>query len=333
MEALWTTTQEFPGAVPNAAHEPGGLLRMADLHLHSHYSHDVVNIPELSPRALYEKAVARGMGFFTLTDHDHMNGIEALRRELTAAYGSDWPIPVIPGAEITLRDPRIGHTIHVNVLGLERPQLRELGRRRRDLDRFLDFCREQDLYHAYNHPFWFEDGERGDPAVIRSLCAEFPVIELNAGRIPQLNERTLELARSLGRHVVATSDSHTGNIGRAVTLAPGDTPHEFLRNIRDGVSAALPHHTTFRAFVHELEQAIELVVGGATPLRLKHSFLRDMPRLRRVTQSALGSDRLMQNRILNWTVCSALKVLACPHAYFFVHRQVRMHRWLAEVEA
>ena len=37
--------------------------RKADLHLHSNFSYDVLNLPQLSPRALYDKAVRKGMGF------------------------------------------------------------------------------------------------------------------------------------------------------------------------------------------------------------------------------------------------------------------------------
>jgi predicted metal-dependent phosphoesterase TrpH len=61
--------------------------KKADLHLHSNVSHDVLNLPELSPRALYDKAVAGGMGFFTLTDHGTMRGVEKLRKELDVEYG------------------------------------------------------------------------------------------------------------------------------------------------------------------------------------------------------------------------------------------------------
>ena len=57
----------------------------ADLHVHSSFSHDVPSIPEFSPRALYDRAVERGMGFFTLTDHDTMEGIEDLRRSRRTA--------------------------------------------------------------------------------------------------------------------------------------------------------------------------------------------------------------------------------------------------------
>jgi predicted metal-dependent phosphoesterase TrpH len=323
----------IPGIVLNFGYDPIRSYGMADLHLHSHYSHDVINLPELSPRALYDRAVRLGMDFFTLTDHGTIKGIEALRRSLAADYGSDWPIPVIPGIEMTIRDPAIGHTVHINVLGMDRPQLVELARRRRHLSRFLAFCRAERLCHVYNHPFWFRRGERGDPRVIRSLFDEFSLIELNAGRIPPLNARTLSLALSRHRSLVATSDSHTGRVGRAVTYAPGRTVQEFLHNLEAGVSAALPHHTSFLSFARELEETVDLAFAGSRPLRLKRSFLREMPRAQRLTQAAVGSDRIMKQRAVNRLVRSGLRILVLPPAFTFVRGQASIDAWLTEVRS
>ncbi len=320
------------GVVNGSAYQQGLSYKKADLHLHSSYSYDVLNLPELSPRALYERAVAAGMGFFTLTDHETMLGIQALKNELDAAYGGKPPIPVIPGIEIKVRDPKIGHTVHVNVLGLDQRQMLALARRRKSLDRFLEFCREEDLYHAYNHPFWFERGERGELSTIKALIERFPIVEMNAGRIPQLNGRTLHLARKLGKQVVATSDSHTGQVGKAYSMAPGDTPEEFLRNIRGGVSQAVPHNVTIREFIREVEETIDLVFVRQTAFRPKPTFLRQLPLARWIAHTTLGSERIMKPRALKRVACAAMQLLAYAPALAFILQQLRVHARLGEIE-
>jgi hypothetical protein len=319
--------------IPGDSYDPALEYKKADLHLHSNFSYDVLNLPDFSPRTLYEKAVRRGMGFFTLTDHDTLRGVQALEKELLADYGDHPPIPLIPGIEITVRDPAVGHTVHVNVLGLDESQMLELARRRKSMPRFLDFCRGEDLYHAYNHPFWFKLGEQGRRSAVERLIPEFPVIEINAARIPQLNSRTLSLARQAGKQVVATSDSHTGNVDRAHSMAPGETAAEFLSNLRKGVSMAVPAHATFSAFAREIIDTLELVLLRSSPFRLKSSVLRGMPIAQWLARSALKSELVMHPSPIKPAACRALKVLAYPPAYAFIWRQVRMHGRLGAAEA
>jgi predicted metal-dependent phosphoesterase TrpH len=329
-----TGTGTNTGISANSAAFGAGLeLRKADLHLHSNVSFDVLNIPEFSPRALYDEAIHRGMGFFALTDHETIRGAECLRRELKAEYGEHPPIPVITGIEIAVRDPDVGHTVHVNVLGLDQGQMLELARRRRSIGRLLEFCREQKLYHQYNHPFWFERGERGSLGAIQRLIREFPVIELNAGRIRSLNDRALRLATLAGKQVVATSDSHTGQVGKAYTMAPGDTPERFLRNIETGLSVAIPHHTSVLDMLSEIETTIEVALGRRGPFRLKPTLLRRQRIARRIADHALQSRILMGHSPLKPAFTRALHVLAFPPVVHFIQKQRQMHAWLSESNA
>ncbi len=304
--------------------------KKADLHLHSNFSYDVLNVPQLSPRSLYDKAVARGMGFFTLTDHETMRGIESLRMELNHAYDDAPPIPLINGIEIKIRDPEIGHAIHVNVLGLNHRQMIELARRRRSMRRFLAFCREEDLYHAYNHPFWFERRERATLSTIVQLIDAFPVIELNAGRIPQLNGRTLEIAQRFGKQIVATSDSHTGRVAKAYTMAPGLTPEAFLHNIRIGNVQAIPHHTSLNEFMEEVHETIDLVFMRQTAFQTKSTFLKQNRVARRIAHATLQSEFVMRPRVLKRLMGKIMQIAAYPPAYAFILQQRMMHWDLGE---
>jgi predicted metal-dependent phosphoesterase TrpH len=318
--------------VHGPSYDPELQYKKADLHLHSSYSYDVLNLPELSPRSLYERARAKGMGLFTLTDHETIRGIEALRIELEREFDGAPPIPILTGIEIKVRDPKIGHTVHVNILGLDQRQMLELARRRKSIDRFLDFCVQEDLYHAYNHPFWFERGERATLGTVTGLIERFPVIELNAGRIPQLNGRTLEIARRLGKQIVATSDSHTGRVAKAFTMAPGETPEEFLRNVRRGVSVAVPHHASPGEFLDEVRETIELVFLRQSAFRIKKTFLKQNPIARRIASAALASEFVMRPRGLKRAVGRAMQIMAVPPAYAFIFQQRRMHSRLGEAE-
>lgn len=321
---------QAPKIIEGSAFVPVRDLKRADLHLHSNFSHDVLNLPELSPRALYDKAVAKGMGFFCLTDHDTTKGYEALKGELRTEFDDQPPIPLISGIELKVRDPHIRHTVHVNVLGLDRAQMGQLARRRRCMRDFLAYCRDHDLYHAYNHPFWFERGELGDLGRITELIAQFPVTELNAGRIPQLNGRTHKIAQRFGREVVATSDSHTGQVGKAWTEAPGDTPADFLRSIRSGLGRAVPHDASFHEFMREVVETIDLVFVKQNAFTPKRTFLRQLPVARAIACAILQNETLMGPRPLKRGVQHGLALLALTPAYVFILQQQAMHWRLGE---
>lgn len=213
--------------------------RKADLHLHSNVSYDVPDLPSLSPRALFEKALdhadpARRLDYFTLTDHDTMDGYRKLIRELPEA---DRRL-VIGGVEHTLRDPDIGFSIHVNLYLLHPDTYARLRQDVESLDDLLWFCREHGILAQYNHPTWFEHAEvrRGqvDFGKVRQIADRFQVLELNGGRPRRLNEMTASLALTRGKVLTANSDSHSGDVGAAYNEAPGETPEAFLRNVWAG---------------------------------------------------------------------------------------------------
>jgi len=302
----------------------------ADLHVHSSYSLDVPLIPEFSPRALYNRAVARGMGFFTLTDHDTMDGIEELRRNLAASYAGRPPIPVVSGVELKVLDPAVGHTIHINVLGLTRSQLKGLKKRRNDLRRFTTYCRAQKLFHTYNHPLWFEHGERASIVTVERAMDLFPVVELNAGRIHELNARTAELARRNGKRLIASSDTHVGQVGKSYTqVAAAASPEEFLMGVLAGRAECHPSHFRFREFVREISEAVDLWLR-----RMSVPVQRRRPPSGKLDRYWLV-HRILGRRVLNWwvprnTLAVLLKLAARATTYAFMRQQRRMLLRLGE---
>lgn len=245
-------------------------FRKADLHVHSAFSFDVPPLKALHPRALFESALghpdeAQRMDWFALTDHDTMDGWAALMRELPEADRA----LVIPGVEHTLYDPSIGFTIHVNVYGLDPDLYERLRRETATLEDLLGFCRERGLCCQYNHPTWWERDEmrRGevDFARVPGVAAHFEVLELNAARTPLQNLITAGLAETLGLPLTASSDTHTGAVGRACTLAAGETADDFLSAIWRGEGRTRLTNLSQSALVEEAHGLIDEFLDGAAP--------------------------------------------------------------------
>ena len=83
-----------------------------DLHMHTTASDGV-----LSPRALVDFAVERGVTLMAVTDHDTFDGADSLR-------GVDTPIPVLTGVELSMKDMK---GLHLLGYGLtDAPELRSV---------------------------------------------------------------------------------------------------------------------------------------------------------------------------------------------------------------
>lgn len=232
--------------------------RTADLHVHTFCSSDVLPARPLHPEALYHRAKATGLHFVTFTDHDTMQAYELLdgRRD-----------DLVTGVEIRIHDPdMVGHTIHVNVYDLDFDQFRELKEiaKAGDLNGFLACLRRNDLPHVYNHPLWFEAGERPNLAAVPKLARLFPVLEYNMHRIDRKNQLVMEMSRKFNRGLVAATDTHSGMVGKIYTIARGDTFREFFRNIRKGNSYIVVRDLTREDLVKEINAWIGLIFSLET---------------------------------------------------------------------
>jgi len=311
-------------------------LRRADLHLHSNVSHDVPDLASLSPRALFERALdhpdpTRRMDYFTLTDHDTMDGYRRLIRELPEA---DRRL-VIPGVEHTLCDPGIGFSIHVNLFLLHPDTYARLRCEVVTLDELLAFCGEQGILAQYNHPTWFEHAElrRGqvDFGKVRRLADRFGVLELNAGRPRRLNEATEVLARSLGKPLTANSDSHSGDPGLAYNIAPGDTPREFLHNVWRGLGTVRTSDMTYHGMLRVVHGLIDGVLDDQQGLALAESMLHSQHRLLEQVALRLINSRLLRRRGLGRAGLKLLlKQVSRPVILRWLRQEHRLSQQLVE---
>jgi hypothetical protein len=78
-------------------------------------------------------------------------------------------------------------------------------------------------------------------------------------RVRPKNALTLALADRFHKGVVATTDTHTGDVGRAFTLAKGETFREFYDAVRRCESFIVPQDLTLQLLSEEIEQWIELL--------------------------------------------------------------------------
>ena len=225
----------------------------ADLHVHTLFSPDVISVRSLHPERLYHTAKENGMDFVTFTDHDTLAAYDILCPEMEG---------LIRGVEIKIKDMRsVGHTIHINVYDLSNEQFQKLEQLAAggDLHSFLDFLGEEKLPFVYNHPLWFEPGERPNLAAIPDLIKLFPVIEYNMHRVRRKNEIVMELARRYGKGLIASTDTHSGMIGQAYTLSRGKNFREFYNNICQGNSYIVVRDLTKQNLMQEMNIWLDLL--------------------------------------------------------------------------
>ncbi len=308
MNAFRTIDSEPPGIVdPRQART---LLaegwRAADLHVHTLYSYDVIPTRQVDPLFLYNKARRLGMTYVAFTDHDTMG----------AYYQIGWTREgLVPAVEVKILDARnVGHTVHINVYMLDRRQFREiqgLAGRARDIVALTSYLKAEGLPFSFNHPFWHEPDEKPNLKAVLEIARLFPVLEYNMGRIKRINAQALRLADSLAKGVVAGTDSHTGEIGSAFTLAPGGTFKEFFDRIAAGESRLCPADLTLPRLKEETALRVRQLFDKKGWLLAKDSLTIDTGNavldglVRHIARDASDSPRLSR-----WLLRKAIEALS-----------------------
>jgi predicted metal-dependent phosphoesterase TrpH len=176
------------------------------------------------PEAVYEALRQRGMDLVTLTDHDSLEGTEALRSRPNF-FASE---------EVTCTAPS-GTELHLGVYGITERHHVELRRRRNDLPRLSAYLCEQRLFASINHPFSALTGPRRQEDF--AWFSVFPAVEVLNAHLALGNNRQAErFAERYGQIGVGGSDAHTlASAGSAWTEVPGArNQQEFLAGLRCG---------------------------------------------------------------------------------------------------
>lgn len=225
----------------------------ADLHVHTTCSHDVIPTSALKPEALYNKALRAGMDFVTFTDHDTVEAYDILGWERDK---------LVTGVELSIRDDEVvGHTIHLNVYDFTKNQFQEMEEISSigDLMGLLAYLNRSSLTYTYNHPFWFEPGEKPNLSAAFSIMELFPVVEYNRHRAQRKNEIVVELAQKFAKGLTATTDTHSGRVGEIYSLSKGVEFGEYFRHIRERDAYIVVTALTKEEIVKEMNAWIDLL--------------------------------------------------------------------------
>ena len=205
-----------------------------DLHVHTRHS-GMCTIPVLrrvcresynDPPAVYERLKRLGMDLVTVTDHDSIDAVEALRSRPDFFLSE----------EVTCRLPS-GTELHVGVYDITERDHIELQRRRDDFESLFAWLVDHHLFFSANHVFSSLTGRRA-PADFELFETAFPALETHNGHMVALaNASAARLADRSARAEVGGSDAHAmASVGCAWTAVPGArTRSEYLAGLRAGV--------------------------------------------------------------------------------------------------
>lgn len=237
-----------------------------DPHCHSSYSYDVPDTGDTSPEKIVKVQKSKGLKTI-LTDHNTLEGYNYLKKK---------GIDIIPAVELTFK-PLIARkiisnkpiqTLHINIFGLNNKDMEVIKEitQRGDLDELVRYLRQNDLGWTYNHPFYHAKKEHLNWRIIPALAKNyFDVIELNSSYSKGLNDIIERLAKNLNKGIVAGSDSHTGNPGRALVIAEGKNFKEFWQNVIEGKTYIVRKDMGTRDIVREAS----LIINQAFRARLR----------------------------------------------------------------
>ena len=225
--------------------------KAADVHVHTSHSRDVATIDELSAKKLYEKAEKKRMDFITFTDHDT---IRAHKKKLGDKH--------VSGVELSVNDSEIGFEVHINIYCVNTKQFDYLKKNQDDIKKVLAYCNKHSLPHTYNHPFWFAKKDysyvaKNPKQVYASICwliKHIDVIEINHSRPAYQNILAKQLAKKYHKALITGTDTHTGNIAGAYTLAQGDTFNEWFENVKNHKGVLVAEKTSDHFFDIEAYQ-------------------------------------------------------------------------------
>jgi len=212
---------------------------VADLHMHTHRSHDC----SIDPQALVDHAESQGLGAIAVTDHNVFRGA----RE-TAELAGRRDLIVIPGEEVKTDNQG-------EVIGLF---LREEIPRGMTFAETIEAIRAQEGIVYVPHPF---DRMHAipSPATLLRYLPEIDVLEVYNARLifEAYNVEALRFQRKYGLLAGAGSDAHVlQGVGTgALRMRRFDGPEEFLLSLR---SAEVLRRPKSLAYLQSLKWAAQV---------------------------------------------------------------------------
>jgi len=176
------------------------------------------------------------MTAITVTDHDSLDGSEALRSRPDFFLSE----------EVTVRMPS-GSEAHLGVYNMKERDHIEIQRRAKDFVGLLMYLTERKLFFSVNHVFSGLTGRR-EAEDFGWFESYVPAYEVRNGQMwRKTNESAAQLAARLGKIAVAGSDAHAlAGVGLTYTEVPGArTADEFFAGLRAGWGRVAGEHGSY----------------------------------------------------------------------------------------
>lgn len=249
-----------------------------DLHLHSRYSsHSATwllrrfDFPDSysEPRQLLQKLQEKGMKFFTLTDHNTIDGCLEI---------ADRP-GVFISEEVTAYFPSRECKVHLLVWGLNEAQHREISELRENIFDLQAYLQQQKLVHAVAHPL-ASLNKKLTPHFIEQLILLFKHFEGINGLKPHLlNQTFVHITQSLTpEKIAALAEKHGitpthANPWQKIWIA-GSDDHSglFPATTYTEVGQGARCHNAQEFLAHVESGNVEMRGHSGTPLILSHGL-------------------------------------------------------------
>ena len=204
-----------------------------DLHVHSIAS-GMCQTPVLNricresynqPEEVYSRLKQLGMSVVTLTDHDSIEGAEALRKYPDFFLSEEATVQLPSGTEM-----------HLGVYGISERDHLEIQKRRKDFVSLMMYLTERKLFFSANHIFSSLTGRREEED-FGWFASYVPAFEARNGQMwRKANDSAAKLAARWDKVAIGGSDSHTiAGVGLTYTeVAQAQTADEFLAGLRRG---------------------------------------------------------------------------------------------------
>jgi len=232
-----------------------------DLHVHSLAS-GMFTAPVLNrfcresyndPAEVYERLKRLGMSVVTMTDHDSLDGAEALRRHRDFFLSEEVTVAMPSGAEM-----------HLGVYGIAERDHAQIQRRRGDFLSLVGYLTERKLFFSANHILSGLTGRRHEDD-FQWCASHVPAFETRNGQMwPQANHEAQRLARRLGKLEIAGSDSHTmAGVGSTYTEVPGArNTDEFLAGLRAGAGVVHGVHGSYGKITADVYRVVRSLLDA-----------------------------------------------------------------------
>jgi glycosyltransferase involved in cell wall biosynthesis len=235
------------------------------------------------PEYIYHKAIAVGMDYVALTDHNSIKGALILKEK--------YPDKVIVGVEATSYFPEDGCKIHVLIYGINQREFEDIEKLRNNIYLLRDYIKEKKLAYSIAHAT-FSVNNRLTSDHLEKLVLLFDVFEgINGARNKRSNLQWIGFLKELTREDISKlyekhriepispdpwmkgftggSDDHAGLfIGNTYTVAQAGNVEEILTSLKNKETFAEGRHNNYQGLTFAIYKiALDFIKTKSTAIQ------------------------------------------------------------------